>query len=79
MCVYIGERDTNIFIYEERMPYTVRAVVMPGKTGYTVYVNEHLSDEAKEKAINHELEHIRRSDPHSERPATEIEQEMKRG
>lgn len=76
MCVYVGERDNNIFVYEERMPYTVRAVVVPGKNGYTVYVNDHLSEDAKVKAIQHELEHIQRGDLHSEKLATDIEKDL---
>lgn len=78
MCVFMGERENNIFIYEERLPYTVRAVVIPGRSGYTVYVNDHLSVEAREQAIIHELKHIRRGDPHSDKLATDIEKDMKK-
>lgn len=41
-----------------------------------VLINACLSDEAKEEAYQHETEHIRNGDIHSERKAHEIEAEM---
>lgn len=62
------------------MPYTVRAMILPDPEGdYNVYVNDHLSDDAKEKAIAHELRHIQRNDTASEEDIKTIEEETKCG
>ena len=74
MCNYIQSLDGYIHVYEEKMPYTVKALVTPGENNeYTIYLNQVLSDRAKEEAIKHEIQHIKKSDLHVEGSAVEKE------
>lgn len=52
-----------IFLREWKMPMTIKAFVLPDADGnYNIYVNQDLSDEAKDEAIEHEMFHIRNGD-----------------
>ena len=45
------------------MPLTIRAFTLPDANGdFNIYINESLSDEAKEKSLAHEKRHIERGD-----------------
>lgn len=58
-------------------PCSVRAFTLIDENGdYNVYVNGHLSPEAREKAVAHELKHIQRGDFQKDLPAHEIEATM---
>ena len=48
----------NIFTYFVKLPKGVDEVVMPCSDGYTVYIDEALSDTQKLKAYDHALRHI---------------------
>lgn len=62
----------------DRLPGAVKGAVCEEQDGtILVLVNACLSDEAKQAAYDHECEHIRNGDIHSERKAHEIEAEMK--
>lgn len=62
----------------DRLPGAVKGAVCEEPDGTSlVLVNACLSDEAKQSAYDHECEHIRNGDIHSERKAHEIEAEMK--
>ncbi len=51
----------TIYIRGVELPLTVKGVTVPDADGnYNVYINILLSDEAKHKAVNHELIHIRK-------------------
>lgn len=62
----------------DRLPGAVKGAVCEDPDGTSlVLVNACLSDEAKQVTYDHECEHIRNGDIHSERKAHEIEAEMK--
>lgn len=53
----------SIFIREMKMPLTIRAFTVPDSNGdYNIYINNNLSDEAKEKSLIHEKKHIEEND-----------------
>jgi hypothetical protein len=54
--------QNNIRVCLKRLPGCVRAFSMPNNDGYTVVVNDSLCQEARMKALNHELEHIMHND-----------------
>ncbi len=53
----------SIFIREINMPLTIRAFTVPDANGdYNIYINNDLSEEAKEKSLKHEKKHIEEND-----------------
>ena len=64
----------SIFIREMKMPLTIRAFTVPDANGdYNIYINNDLSDEAKEKSLKHEKMHIENNDFSSSELARAIE------
>ena len=55
------------------LPPTVRGMTACADGFYNVYINACLSYEEQQKAIKHELEHIKRNDFYSDAPIGEIE------
>lgn len=77
ICNYLESIEDEIFVYEEELPYSVRAFVSAEQDGtYTVYVNRSLSEADKLRAVQHEKEHIKRGDLHSEESAIRKEQNI---
>lgn len=67
----------DIFVREKRMPYHVRAFVMPDAAGdYNIYINDRLSDEEKTEAFAHEMRHIRNMDFYADKSAAELEENV---
>ena len=65
----------SIFIREMKMPLTIRAFTVPDANGdYNIYINNNLSEEAKEKSLKHEKMHIENNDFSSSDLARVIEQ-----
>ena len=65
----------SIFIREMKMPLTIRAFTVPDANGdYNIYINNDLSEEAKEKSLKHEKKHIENNDFSSSELARVIEQ-----
>ena len=65
----------SIFIREMKMPLTIRAFTVPDANGdYNIYINNDLSEEAKEKSLKHEKKHIENNDFSSSDLARVIEQ-----
>jgi hypothetical protein len=65
----------SIFIREMKMPLTIRAFTVPDANGdYNIYINNDLSEEAKEKSLKHEKMHIENNDFSSSELARVIEQ-----
>ncbi len=65
----------SIFIREMKMPLTIRAFTVPDANGdYNIYINNDLSEEAKEKSLKHEKKHIEENDFGSCELARVIEQ-----
>lgn len=76
---YDAKNDCWISVIDDPtiLPYAVHGAVCEEPDGTNiVLINACLSDEAKQTAYDHECEHIRNGDIHSERKAHEIEAEM---
>lgn len=52
----------DIYVYMINLPDGVKEAVVPCFLGYTVYINQRLSYEARKKAFAHALLHIRNRD-----------------
>ena len=52
----------DIFVYIVPLPPGVNEMVTPCLDGFTIYINETLSPEQREKAYLHALDHIRKND-----------------
>ena len=67
---------SNIFVRTIPLPIAVRAVVLPNDDGtFDVYINANLPEELQQKALAHELEHIRRDHFYNDDPVWLNEQE----
>lgn len=50
-----------IFVRHIQLPGTVRAVTLPNNDGtFDIYINSTLPEELQQKALDHELKHIRK-------------------
>lgn len=59
----------NIFVRMIPLPHTVPAVVLPNDDGtFDIYINSILPEETQNKALEHELEHIRRDHLYNDDP-----------
>ena len=52
----------NIFIYPIDAPTEIGEMVSPCLDGYTVYINQRLSNDGRKRAYRHALNHIRNND-----------------
>ena len=50
------------YVYFVKFPEGIKEAVMPCAEGYTIYIDERLSDEMRLRVYQHALEHIRRGD-----------------
>jgi hypothetical protein len=66
-----------IFVRLIRFPSdTVRAVTLPNDDGtFDIYINERLPEELQQKALEHELKHIRKDHFYNEDPVWVNEEE----
>lgn len=61
-------------IYTIQLPPGIRAATRLSEDGFaSIYLNDALSDAAKQRALDHEFRHIQRGDFYSDRPIEEIE------
>ena len=68
----------EIIIRTLTLPPSVRAFTLPDAQGdYNIYVNCALSSEQQKKSVQHETLHIKKGDFYKDRPAAQIEREMK--
>ena len=77
---YDAKTDCWISVIDDPtvLPYAVHGAVCEEPDGTNVMlINDCLSEEAKLRAYEHESDHIRNGHLRSERPAHEIESEMK--
>lgn len=66
----------DVFIRKIPLPVPVEGVVLPNPDmSCDIYVNSRLCPEKQEKAVNHELEHIRRDHLYDIRPVWIVEGE----
>lgn len=52
----------DTFVYCVPLPSSVSEMVTPCIDGFTVYINENLSDQKKKEAYEHALKHIQNGD-----------------
>ena len=66
----------SIFIRIVPLPHCIRAVTIPNDdVTFDIYVNESLPDEWREKALQHELNHIRMDHFYKSGPVARKEKE----
>lgn len=58
----MNDFEEDIFVYMVAMPDNVREAVTPCFCGYTVYINQNLTYEQRQKAFAHALKHIKSHD-----------------
>ena len=58
------------------MPPHIKGLVKEVVDAQVILINEVLSDEAKAKALQHELKHLQRDDLHRDATIEEIEDDM---
>lgn len=67
---------SNIFVRLIPLPIAVRAVVLPNNDGtFDIYINANLPEELQQRALAHELEHIRRDHFYNDDPVWLNEEE----
>jgi len=66
----------RIFIYLVRLPAGINESVEPCADGYTIYIEETLSQEAMIRAYEHAMEHIKNGDCYND-TMTASEKEMR--
>ncbi len=52
----------GIFTYIVTLPNRIKECVSPCLDGYTIYINENLSDDARIEAYQHAMKHINNND-----------------
>lgn len=76
---YLCLADADI-VYSDDLPCHIRAFVLPKlEGGYTIVVNLKLNDEARRKAVEHELCHIFSKDLESPLPVVFLEKAALKG
>lgn len=67
---------SNIFVRLIPLPEAVRAVTLPNDDcTFDIYINANLPEELQRKALDHELEHIRKDHFYNDDPVWLNEQE----
>ena len=70
---------SNIFVRLIPLPEVVHAVTLPNvDCTFDIYINATLPEELQRKALDHELEHIRKDHFYNEDPVWLNEQEAER-
>ena len=63
----------------DELPVGIKAVTRLDPAGdWNIYLNGRLSFAVQQKALRHEMEHIRRDDWHSDLPLSQIESEVRK-
>lgn len=66
----------SVFVRLVSLPEAVKAVVLPNDDGtFDIYINANLPEELQIRALEHELEHIRRDHFYNDDPVWLNEQE----
>ncbi|MBQ0165352.1 MAG: hypothetical protein KBS75_09190 [Bacteroidales bacterium] len=66
-----------IRILENGLPLSVKGTTVKDENGdYNIYINGRISEEARVKALRHELQHIQKGHFYDERPVKELEKEI---
>ena len=65
-----------IFVRMIPLPKAIRAVVLPNDDGtFDIYLNSNLPEEIQNKALEHELEHIKQDHLYNNDPVAQNEKE----
>ena len=72
MCEYIEKYDVCLSF--EPMPMSIRGLIKRVGEDNCIVINDNLSDEAKRKAFDHELDHLLKNDLDSNKSVKEIEE-----
>ena len=67
----------EVYIYKVPLPGKIKGCVAVKDDDYIVFINESLSEEQGKKALDHELDHIRKRHQYTEKPAVQCEREVK--
>ena len=73
MCEYISEYDVCLSC--EPMPLNIRSLIKRVGECNCIVINEYLSDEAKQRAFKHEINHLLKNDLDSKKSVKEIEED----
>lgn len=71
---YLPREDCRVAVC--KLPPHVKGLCTVKDTDELIFINEDLSDEAKARALQHELRHLRRGDLHRDATIEEIEDDM---
>lgn len=65
----------KIYVYTIRLPDGIKEAVLSCAEGYTIYIDDRLDEEQRQKAFIHAMKHIERDDFHKD-DVQEIEAEV---
>lgn len=65
--------EEDVYVTVCALPSHVKGLIKETKHGTVILINEYLSDREKQRALDHELEHLRKDDLHSDKTIEEIE------
>lgn len=71
---YLPREDCRVAVC--KLPPRIKGLCTLKGTDEIILINEDLSDEAKARALQHELRHLRRGDLHRDASIEEIEDDM---
>ena len=71
MCEYLVNAD--VFVSVVPLPGRVKGLIKAVPDGELILINEYLSENAKQEALEHELAHLLHDDLFSDKPVEEIE------
>ena len=73
---YIAKYDVCISVVQN-LSTKIKGIITVDSDGNPyIFINGNLSEEEQEKALQHELLHLKRNDLYSDKPAHEIEEQM---
>ena len=73
---YDAKHDVFVSVCNE-LPNRVKGLITVDRDGnHFILINSRLSDEQKDETLRHEMLHLVRNDLYSDRPASEIEDEV---
>lgn len=71
--------DESVNTYVTQLPPRIKAFTVRKNDCYTIFINDNLSWETKQKAYKHEIEHIKNGDFDKSCSVNEIECEAHKG
>lgn len=59
---YFIQRVGDCFVYMAPLPHDIREMMTPSAEGYTLYLNENLTQEQRIRAVEHAFRHVQNGD-----------------